>query len=84
MAANVNFASIVGDGNCVVTFKIDNSGKLIDRKFTKLSQNDSVNDAVYAAVMQTPAYNPPPVAYKGETLSFSFKMYGGNFEIDLR
>lgn len=84
MAANVNFASIVGDGNCVVTFKIDNSGKLIDRKFTKLSQNDSVNDAVYAAVMQIPAYNPPPVAYKGETLSFSFKMYGGNFEIDLR
>lgn len=84
MAANINFASVVGDGNCVVTFKIDNSGKLIDRKFTKLSQNDSVNDAVYAAVMQTPAYNPPPVAYKGETLSFSFKMYGGNFEIDLR
>lgn len=84
MAANVNFASVVGDGNCVVTFKIDKSGKLIDRKFTKLSQNDSVNDAVYAAVMQTPAYNPPPIAYKGETLSFSFKMYGGNFEIDLR
>ena len=83
IASNINFAAIIGDGYCVISFKISQSGKLVERAFYKQSTNDSLNDAVYNAIMQTPAYNPPPAAYKNETLKLSVKMYGGNFEVDL-
>ena len=83
IASKINFAAVVGDGQNVISFKISPSGVLTNRAFSKLSNNDSLNDAVYAAVMQTPAYNPPPAAYKNETLKLSVKMYGGNFEVDL-
>lgn len=83
IASNINFAAIIGDGYCVISFKISQSGKLVERAFSKQSTNDSLNDAVYNAIMQTPAYNPPPAAYKNETLKLSVKMYGGNFEVDL-
>ena len=83
IASNINFAAIVGDGDCVVSFKISQSGQLTNRTFAKQSTNVSLNDAVYAGIMQTPAYNPPPSGYKNETLKLSVKMYGGNFEVDL-
>ncbi len=83
IASNINFAAVVGDGSCAITFKISQSGKLTNRAFSKQSTNDSLNDAVYNAVMQTPAYNPPPSGYKNETLKLSVTMYGGNFEVDL-
>ena len=83
IASKINFLSVVGDGDCVISFKISSSGKLTNRAFSKQSDNDSLNDAVYNAMMQTPAFNPPPAAYKNETLKLSVKMYGGNFEVDL-
>lgn len=83
IASNINFGAIIGDGDCVISFKISPSGKLIDRTFVKQSTNYSLNDAVYNGVMQTPAYNPPPSGYKNETMKLSVKMYGGNFEVDL-
>ena len=83
IASNINFAAVVGDGSCAIAFKISQSGKLTNRAFSKQSTNDSLNDAVYNAVMQTPAYNPPPSGYKNETLKLSVTMYGGNFEVDL-
>lgn len=83
IASNINFGTIVGDGSCVITFKISSSGQLVSRAFAKQSTNDSLNDAVYNGVMQTPAYNPPPSGYKNETLKLSVTMYGGNFEVDL-
>ncbi len=83
IASKINFLSVVGDGDCVISFKLSSSGKLTNRSFSKQSDNDSLNDAVYNAVMQTPAFNPPPAAYKNETLKLSVKMYGGNFEVDL-
>ena len=83
IASNINFATVVGDGSCAITFKIAQSGKLINRAFSKQSTNDSLNDAVYNGVMLTPSYNPPPAGYKNETLKLSVKMYGGNFEVDL-
>ena len=83
IVSNINFGTIVGDGSCVITFKISSSGQLVSRAFAKQSTNDSLNEAVYNGVMQTPAYNPPPSGYKNETLKLSVTMYGGNFEVDL-
>ena len=76
-------AKVVGDGSCVVTFKIANNGQLINRNFAVQSENTSLNDVVYNAVMQTPYVSAPPQSYKGETLRLSVKIYGGSFEVAL-
>ncbi len=83
ITADVNFSRVIGDGNCIVSFKIDKNGKLTDRKFIKQSDNDSLNDQVYNAIMNNPGYNPPPDGYKNETLKYSVKIYGKSFEVDL-
>ncbi len=80
----INFAHIVGDGNCAITFNINSSGKLTNRKFSQQSTNITLNDAVYSAMMSTPSYNPPPEGYKNETLTFHVKIYNGNYEISLK
>ena len=79
----IDFTRVIGDGSCTVAFKIDSTGKLINRSFAKQSSNNTLNDAVYNAVMSTPAFNPPPAAYKNETLNLSISFYNGNFEISL-
>jgi len=83
LAGKINFTQIIGDGNCVITFKLDTAGNLIDRKFSVQSDNDSLNNAVFNAVKNTPTYQSPPTAYKNETLTFSVKMYGGRFDVTL-
>ena len=79
----INFANVIGDGSCAITFKIDSSGKLINRNFATKSSNITLNDAVYNAMMSTPSYNPPPEGYKSETMTLKVKMYDGNYEITL-
>ncbi|MBR1776021.1 TonB C-terminal domain-containing protein [bacterium] len=79
----IDFTKVVGDGSCTVAFKIDSNGKLINRSFSKQSSNMTLNDAVYAAVMSTPTFNPPPSGYKNETLNLNIRFYSGNFEISL-
>ena len=79
----VDFTRVIGDGDCTVSFKIDSNGKLINRSFTKQSTNNTLNDAVYQAIMSTPYFNPPPSAYKNETLNLNIKFNNGNFEISL-
>ena len=83
IASNINFVNVVGDGSCVISFKIDSSGNLVNRAFSQQSINDSLNDAVYSAMMNTPSYKTPPAAYKNQTLKLSVKMSGGNFEVNL-
>lgn len=84
IAANIDFTKVIGDGSCAVTFKIDSVGNLVERNFATQSQNKSLNDVVYYAMMQNPAFQPPPTAYKNETLTLSVKMYSGNFEVTLK
>lgn len=79
----INFANVIGDGSCAITFKVDSSGKLINRNFATKSSNITLNDAVYSAMMSTPSYNPPPEGYKSETMTLKVKMYDGNYEISL-
>ena len=84
IAHSINFTKIIGDGDCAVSFKIDNAGNLTNRHFSKQSDNDSLNDAVYYAIMANPTYNSPPSSYKNETLTFSVSMYGGRYQVTLR
>ncbi len=83
ISSDIDFTKVIGDGKCVITFKINSSGKLTNRAFALQSDNDSLNDAVYSAVMNNPAYNPPPSGYKNETLRLTVQIYGGRFQIDL-
>lgn len=79
----IDFASVVGDGTCSLSFRINSSGRLTNRTFTKQSSNLTLNEAVYSAMNATPSYNPPPEAYKNETLNLTIRFYNGNFEISL-
>ena len=83
LGRKINFANVIGDGNCSITFKVDSSGKLTNRNFATKSSNITLNDAVYSAMMSTPSYNPPPEGYKGETMTLRVKIYDGNYEITL-
>ncbi len=79
----IDFTKVIGDGSCTVAFKINSSGKLVSRSFAQQSSNMTLNDAVYAAVMATPTFNPPPSGYRDETLKLYIRFYNGNFEISL-
>ena len=79
----IDFTKVIGDGSCTVAFKIDANGRLTNRSFAKQSSNNTLNDAVYAAVMATPTFNTPPSAYNNETLYLNIKFSNGNFEISL-
>jgi len=79
----IDFARVIGDGSCTVSFKISPTGALINRTFSQQSSNSTLNDAVFAAVKSTPTYNPPPSGYKNETLHLKITFYNGNFQITL-
>jgi len=79
----IDFANVIGDGDCAISFNIASNGKLINRKFTKQSSNITLNDAVYKAVMATPSYNPPPSGYNNETMNLRIRFYNGNFDVTL-
>ncbi len=81
IAKKIDFTRVIGDGSCTVSFRIDSSGKLINRSFSKQSSNNTLNDAVYEAMMSTPTFNVPPSGYKNELLNLNIKFYNGNFEI---
>lgn len=76
--------SIQGSGKCSIHFSIDSSGKLTNRGFTKLSDNKSLNDAVYYMMMSVPRYSAPPASYSGETINMNFSVNNGNYEITIQ
>ncbi|MCQ2957780.1 MAG: TonB C-terminal domain-containing protein [Candidatus Gastranaerophilales bacterium] len=84
LAGKMNFANVIGDGTCVISFNISSNGALTNRKFQQQSDNFTLNDVVYNAVMQTPSFNPPPTGYKNETMRLTVKMYHGTFEVNVR
>lgn len=75
--------SIQGSGSCSISFSIDKSGKLINRKFTRESDNKSLNDTVYYMLMSVPTFSAPPAEYDGSPLNMTFKINNGNFEISI-
>lgn len=81
LLSNLVHSGVVGEGNCEIEFSIDDTGKLINRRFVKQSSNETVNKAVYEMLMRTPRYNPPPSSYDGRKIRMTFKLSeGGNFE----
>ena len=83
IASKIAFTSVVGDGECSFSFKISSSGVLTNKAPAKLSDNDSLNEAVYNALRQVYSYNVPPSGYKNETLKLTVKMYNNSFEVYL-
>lgn len=79
----IDFTKVIGDGSCTVSFKIDSYGNLTNRAFTKQSENLTLNNAVYKAIMATPTFTKPPVGYKNETLKLNISFNNGNFAITL-
>lgn len=84
LASNINFLSVIGDGQCAISFKVDSYGNLVNRTFSKQSENDSLNSAVFNGVKRTPAFSAPPTSYKNETLVLTVKMQAGRYEVSLR
>lgn len=83
IASKIDFTNILGDGTCVVTFKVSSSGQLTNRAFARQSDNGMLNDEVYQAVMSTPTFKAPPTGYNGGTMRLTVKIYGGQFEVYL-
>ena len=83
IASKIDFAHIYGNGNCIVGFSVDNSGKIINSQFIQESPNYSLNGIVINAVRNTPYFYIPPVGYNGETLNLSIKFYNGEYEVNL-
>ena len=75
--------SIQGSGSCSVHFSIDSTGKLVNRGFSKQSDNKSLNDAVYYMLMSVPKYSAPPAEYSGETINMNILINNGNYEISI-
>ena len=75
--------SIQGSGSCDIEFAVDKTGKLINRKFTKESDNKTLNDAVYYMLMSVPKFTPPPANYNAEPIRMNFKFNNGNYEITI-
>ena len=83
IASNIDFLNIAGDGKCSLSFSISQGGALLNRKFVSQSQNSSLNDAVYQAMLKVSSFKAPPSSYKNETLKLTVRISGGNFEVSL-
>ncbi len=83
IASKIAFTSVVGDGTCSFSFKVSGNGILTNKAPVKLSENDSLNEAVYNALKQTYSFSNPPSGYKQETLKLTVKMYNNSFEVHL-
>ncbi|MBR1942749.1 hypothetical protein IJ843_03320 [bacterium] len=83
IASKISFASVVGDGTCTFSFKVSNTGVLTNKAPAALSDNDSLNEAVYNALRQIYSYSAPPSGYKNDTLKLKVNMYNNSFEVYL-
>ena len=75
--------SIQGSGSCSISFAVDKSGKLINRKFIKESDNKSLNDTVYYMLMSVPYFTAPPAEYNGSAINMTFSINNGNYAITI-
>lgn len=83
IASRIDFTQVIGDGSCTISFTISSEGALTNRKFLKQSDNDTLNDVVFTAMLATSSFSIPPAGYKGETLKLGVKIYSGQFEVSL-
>ena len=83
--AKLPVGSIQGSGSCSVQFAVDKTGKLINRSFSKQSDNKSLNDAVYYMLMSVPRFASPPEGYNQELIRMNINMNSdGSYEISIK
>ena len=80
----IDFTRVYGNGSCVVQFKVDSTGRLINRKFTTQSTNNTLNDEVFNAMKMVPVYKAPPSSYNGETMSMKVNFNNGHYSVSLK
>lgn len=80
----IDFTKVYGSGTCVVEFKVDSSGRLINRKFATQSTNNTLNDEVFNAVKSVPVYKAPPSSYNGQVMSLKVSFSNGHYSVSLK
>jgi hypothetical protein len=82
--AKLPIGSVQGSGSCSVQFAVDKTGKLINRGFSKQSNNKSLNDAVYYMLMSVPRFAAPPEGYNQELIRMNININSdGSYEISI-
>ena len=79
----IDFTKVYGNGSCIVEFKINSNGQLTNKKFTRQSENNTLNDEVFKAVNTTYSYKNPPSSYSGGLLHLVVKFSNGNYSVTL-
>lgn len=69
-----------GSGTCVVSFSVNSNGKLLNRKFVRISDNKRLNDTVYYMLMSVPYFSAPPQGYTSEILRLKVNYSNGDYE----
>ena len=77
-------ATISGEGTCIIKFRVDENGKLIERGFVQYANNKQMNDAIYYMLMSVPKFQPPPSDYNGEVIRLQFYINNGEYEISFK
>ncbi len=73
--------SVVGDGTCEIEFRVDNSGKIIDKKIVKPSNNSTMDDSIKLMMENVTQINPPPGEYKGERIVMAFNIQNRAYKV---
>ena len=79
----INFAEFYENGECSVSFKINQSGILTDKQITSPSTSIIINDAVFKAVSSTYKYIAPPESLKNHTFVFKVIFIDDKYKVTL-
>ena len=79
----INFAEFYENGECSVSFKINQSGILTDKQITSPSTSIIINDAVFKAVSSTYKYVTPPKSLTNHTFIFKVIFIDDKYKVTL-
>lgn len=80
----IDFTTVVGDGSCSFYFKVNKDGTITNKKAGDLSDNDSLNSAVYNALLRTNSFRTPPVSFDSSAyLKLFVKFQNNSYEVSL-
>lgn len=80
----IDFTTVVGDGSCSFYFKVNKDGTITNKKAGDLSDNDSLNSAVYNALLRTNSFRTPPVDFDSSAyLKLFVKFQNNSYEVSL-
>lgn len=79
----INFAEFYENGECSISFKINQSGILTDKQITSPSTSIIINDAVFKAVSSTYKYVTPPKSLTNHTFIFKVIFIDDKYKVTL-